>query len=349
MDTGIFISGIENNIALGVEKCSCPLKYSGLSCQDPGPGYYRNRTNTYDIDYPTIDDLVGHVVPCSCNGRSESCDKETGHCYNCRGNTGGLLCEKCAEGYFGNPFYGSCEACPCPETRKNFAKGCHVRDNEVNCFCKPGYVGALCDKCDVGYYGTPHLEDGRCDPCGCNEDGSESNECDIFTGQCICKLGVTGLKCDRCETPRHILHEQKCKPCDNCTITLLDDLEMMNFKLDRDAGHIDPNGIPAPWFEIEKFEQQYDILAANVSEMNRVKNHLENFDDERITILKKNATRLNKKVNKLSNKIGIRQGEIEKVIYQANELKGNSSMGLDVIRSELNLWFFVNLLYIKED
>ena len=36
-----------------------------------------------------------------------------------------------------------------------------------------------------------------CSPCGCSF-ASYDSQCDPFTGQCNCKQGVTGLKCDRC-------------------------------------------------------------------------------------------------------------------------------------------------------
>ena len=37
-----------------------------------------------------------------------------------------------------------------------------------------------------------------CLPCHCSEDGSFSTSCDE-DGQCDCKMGVAGKKCDRCE------------------------------------------------------------------------------------------------------------------------------------------------------
>ena len=46
-------------------------------------------------------------MKCECNGNIDErdpgcCDQTTGQCLRCLGNTGGLACERCAEGYFGD-------------------------------------------------------------------------------------------------------------------------------------------------------------------------------------------------------------------------------------------------------
>lgn len=67
------------NTARGVETCQCPSEYTGGSCQDPHRGYFRR----YKYDYVSstiLIDLVGEANPCQCNGRSETCDRETGQC-----------------------------------------------------------------------------------------------------------------------------------------------------------------------------------------------------------------------------------------------------------------------------
>lgn len=69
----------QKNLAWGVEMCQCPSEYTGGSCQDPNRGYYRR----YKYDYVSstiLIDLVGEAQPCQCNGRSDTCDRETGRC-----------------------------------------------------------------------------------------------------------------------------------------------------------------------------------------------------------------------------------------------------------------------------
>jgi hypothetical protein len=85
MDTGIYVEGATNNVAYGVEQCRCPDKYNGSSCQNAAMGYYRWKNSTLEEEDGagnlTIEDFIGHVVPCRCNRRSETCDTETGHCF----------------------------------------------------------------------------------------------------------------------------------------------------------------------------------------------------------------------------------------------------------------------------
>lgn len=76
MDIAVYVDGSTNMIARNIEKCDCPHKFSGLSCQDPGKGYFRWRNSSSNI----VEDLIGHSIPCKCNGRSNECDRETGTC-----------------------------------------------------------------------------------------------------------------------------------------------------------------------------------------------------------------------------------------------------------------------------
>ena len=46
--------------------------------------------------------------------------------------------------------------------------------------------------------------------------GSENQRCDS-RGQCTCKPGVTGLKCDRCEANYYDFGTYGCRPC-NCVV-----------------------------------------------------------------------------------------------------------------------------------
>lgn len=71
---------MKNNLAIGVELCECPIMYEGLSCQNPGDGYYRYREITVDTSHLDYEQYIGKSVLCECNGRSTQCNKETGYC-----------------------------------------------------------------------------------------------------------------------------------------------------------------------------------------------------------------------------------------------------------------------------
>jgi hypothetical protein len=48
-------------------------------------------------------------------------------------------------------------------------------------------------RCIDGYFGFPN-----CSECGCGA-GKASLNCDVISGQCLCRPGYTGLKCNDCE------------------------------------------------------------------------------------------------------------------------------------------------------
>lgn len=49
------------------------------------------------------------------------------------------------------------------------------------------------------YYRPPDQD--ACLPCDCFPHGSHSRACDMDTGQCVCKSGVIGRQCNRCDNP----------------------------------------------------------------------------------------------------------------------------------------------------
>ncbi|XP_075059154.1 laminin subunit alpha-2 isoform X2 [Mixophyes fleayi] len=214
-----------------IEKCECPVGYSGLSCEACAPGFYRIAPRSPGRrDGPTL----GTCVPCQCNKHSDLCDTHTSVCQACKHNTAGDHCEKCAPGFYGivrgSP--NDCQPCACPlqTASNNFSPTCIMQGtNDYRCTaCPLGYEGQYCERCASGYTGNPSSPGGSCQECECNPYGSLSMICHPSTGHCTCKPEATGLKCAGC-TDRHVREGPLCVFCDDeCTGLLLDDLDQLN-------------------------------------------------------------------------------------------------------------------------
>ncbi|KAK0428393.1 hypothetical protein QR680_010776 [Steinernema hermaphroditum] len=183
---------------------------------------------------------------CICNGHAETCpsDPVTGQLRcECRHNTCGESCNKCCplfnqlpyeRGTHENP--NICQACQC----FNHADSCEY-DEEVarqglsmtpegifegggRCIdCRDNTEGINCERCKDGFYrpsGITHYRQDACRDCDCDPVGSEHGTCvkgeaDAISGQqpgdCICKPGFGGRRCDRC-APGYRNHPI-CEPC----------------------------------------------------------------------------------------------------------------------------------------
>lgn len=91
---------------------------------------------------------------CQCNGHSTCPDSKT--CIMpCNNLTTGANCERCRDGYWGNPVNGGkCHKCECNEK----AELCHPET--AKCFCSTkGLAGDHCEKCDATnhYHGDPSV------------------------------------------------------------------------------------------------------------------------------------------------------------------------------------------------
>ncbi|XP_018599427.2 laminin subunit alpha-4 [Scleropages formosus] len=150
----------------------------------------------------------GHHVcrPCACpvakpsNNFALHCDKRSGilRCL-CQEGYAGHYCERCAPGYYGNPFAlgNSCKKCDCngnSDPNLIFNECHNVTGVCLNCWGNT--AGANCERCAPGFYGDA-ISAKNCRECQCNKCGTAS--CDDRTGVCHCKPGVTGQLCDQCE------------------------------------------------------------------------------------------------------------------------------------------------------
>ena len=79
---------------------ACPRGYAGAHCERCANGYFGNPLKLGDA-----------CRPCDCSGNANPfapdwCDHRTGECLQCLGNTAGWKCDRCLEGFYGNPFSG---------------------------------------------------------------------------------------------------------------------------------------------------------------------------------------------------------------------------------------------------
>uniref|UniRef100_A0ACB8F0Q0 Multiple epidermal growth factor-like domains protein 9 n=1 Tax=Sphaerodactylus townsendi TaxID=933632 RepID=A0ACB8F0Q0_9SAUR len=168
-------------------RCLCKAGATGPKCAECQEGYSKFNKSICE--------------PCWCNNHSKNCDRETGICLKCQGNTEGPYCEKCTDQSYRNILHHhECLRCPCSTV---FSTGsCRIRSGHhtPTCDkCKPGYTGALCTQCDNGYYNS----DSICIKCQCNgnvDPARTPQVCKPDTGECIgCLYHTAGFRCEACQ------------------------------------------------------------------------------------------------------------------------------------------------------
>uniref|UniRef100_A0A8C0BDB9 Laminin subunit gamma 2 n=1 Tax=Buteo japonicus TaxID=224669 RepID=A0A8C0BDB9_9AVES len=162
-------------------------------------------------------------VVCDCNGMSRQCVfdwhllRETGNgyrCLGCLGNTEGVRCERCKEGFFRQREEDCCLPCRC-HPQGAFSPQC---DSDGRCSCKPGVMGKKCDQCQPGF---ESLSEAGCwrsgqrllNSCECDPAGSTGG---CLSGRCVCKASTTGERCERCKRNFYNLDARNpmgCSPC----------------------------------------------------------------------------------------------------------------------------------------
>jgi len=124
---------------------------------NPGDKPEQNCSYGYgeDCPDPTIDCASDPCIHGECiDGETES---NADFCL-CDEGYAGLLCERCARGYFPDGLVcvkgGACEESPC------VFGTCYTHEGEIFCECYEGYTGEYCDQCADGY----HIEGIECVP-----------------------------------------------------------------------------------------------------------------------------------------------------------------------------------------
>uniref|UniRef100_A0A3Q2P2M9 Laminin N-terminal domain-containing protein n=1 Tax=Fundulus heteroclitus TaxID=8078 RepID=A0A3Q2P2M9_FUNHE len=209
-------------------KCVCEHNTCGESCNECCPGYHQlpwqpgtlsegNTCEKCNCHNKASDCLYNQTVSdLSLSLNSHGVRRGGGVCLSCQQNTTGINCETCRDG-----FYRPAEVlilCSRDDTEPGAS--------DWSSGCKEGFSGQRCDRCAFGFRDFPlcvrffGLQSGRgCEPCGCSQSGSLSESCDE-TGQCRCKEGVAGVKCDRCSRGYYGYHGSNCtgRRCDGPSV-----------------------------------------------------------------------------------------------------------------------------------
>ncbi|KAM6915638.1 laminin subunit alpha-2 isoform 3-T3 [Xenentodon cancila] len=192
----------------------CTHNTAGYHCDTCLPGYYGNATRGSPVD----------CQPCACplnlpsNNFSPICHLgEDGEllCDQCQPGYTGPRCDRCSNGYYGEPSTpgGSCQPCECNNNLDLSVPGSCDPIIGQCLRCRQGYGGSTCDSCADGYYGDA-ITAKNCLPCQCHTNGSVSEVCDKQSGQCRCKENTVGRQCNKCMPETHgIATSGMCVPC----------------------------------------------------------------------------------------------------------------------------------------
>ncbi|XP_067107794.1 laminin subunit alpha-1 [Osmerus mordax] len=195
----------------------CTHNTTGPHCNQCQAGYYGDATEG------TPEDCQRCACPLTLdsNNFSPTCVLEEpgkASCDQCQLGYTGTNCERCANGYHGDPTVPGqvCEVCDCNGNVDRREAG-HCDSVTGACLKCIGHTsGRQCESCQDGYYGDA-ITAKNCQPCGCHGNGSYSGMCDQETGRCSCRANVDGDKCDHCQDGFHgLLSGQGCVAC-NCS------------------------------------------------------------------------------------------------------------------------------------
>uniref|UniRef100_A0A3Q3RKD2 Netrin 5 n=1 Tax=Mastacembelus armatus TaxID=205130 RepID=A0A3Q3RKD2_9TELE len=167
---------------------------------------------------------------CKCNGHASKCRRDdTGRAVCvCEHHTAGPDCDVCEDFYFDRPWHRAtpthpnpCVACECNGHSNKCRFSMEVfqqsgrRSGGVCQKCRHHTAGRHCQYCQNGYTrdhnkALNHRQ--ACQPCQCHPVGAVGRWCNQTSGQCLCRDGVTGLRCNRC-APGYKQGKSPLRPC----------------------------------------------------------------------------------------------------------------------------------------
>ncbi|XP_065554623.1 laminin subunit beta-3 isoform X1 [Lathamus discolor] len=168
---------------------------------------------------------------CTCNvlgtRQDMPCDDETGRCF-CLPNVVGNDCAQCAGEHWDMGSGHGCQPCGC---HPHGSRSPHCNQFTGQCPCREGFTGRTCSAVQEQVCPDRHYGDIRmgCTECNCDFQGTEDVGCDKTTGQCLCRPGVTGSRCDQCQRGRCSTYPA-CELCHPCFHTYDGDLQRLRLR-----------------------------------------------------------------------------------------------------------------------
>ncbi|XP_066537224.1 netrin-1 [Hoplias malabaricus] len=167
---------------------------------------------------------------CKCNGHASHCRRDNqGHAVcQCEHHTAGLDCDVCQPFYYDRPWQRAtptqahpCVPCNCNShsTKCRFSMEVFQQSGRVSggvCLkCRHHTAGRHCQFCQNGYtrdHSKSLSHRKACQLCQCHPLGAVGHWCNSATGQCLCRDGVTGQRCNRC-APGYKQGHSSLRPC----------------------------------------------------------------------------------------------------------------------------------------
>ncbi|XP_030634997.1 netrin-1 [Chanos chanos] len=167
---------------------------------------------------------------CKCNGHASRCrrDNQGQAVCQCEHHTAGADCDVCKPFYYDRPWQRAtptqphpCVPCECNShsNKCRFSMAVYQqsgrRSGGVCLKCRHHTAGRNCQFCENGYtrdHSKPMNHRKACQPCQCHPLGAVGRWCNQSTGQCLCREGVTGPRCNRC-APGYKQGHSPLRPC----------------------------------------------------------------------------------------------------------------------------------------
>ncbi|XP_019959877.2 laminin subunit alpha-3-like isoform X2 [Paralichthys olivaceus] len=235
-------------------QCECQHNTCGDSCDRCCPGFNQKPWRAATVSSPNECQpcqCFSHAFDCyydpEVEKRGASLDTfgrydGGGVCIHCQHNTAGVNCEQCIEGFY-RPYAvppespSGCIPCRCDERT---TAGCEMGSGR--CICQPQFAGENCDRCADGHYYYPqcirypiypvttkspagpivvcplgYFGPPPCQQCICDYRGTVHTVCNA-SGRCLCREGVEGERCDRCQPGYHVFPNCQACLCDGAGV-----------------------------------------------------------------------------------------------------------------------------------